>query len=89
MDFTFDPIKSDKNRTERGFGFAFAARVFSGRLVEAIDRRRDYAELRVKAIGEIAGVLYVVVYTDRDGIRRIISARLANRKERDLWLTSE
>ena len=89
MDFTFDSAKSDRNRSERGFGFAFAARIFLGRTVELVDDRQDYGEVRVKAIGEISGTVYVVVYTDRDTGRHIISARPANRKERALWQTFE
>lgn len=50
------------------------------------DDRRDYGELPIKAIGEAAGRILVVICTDRDDIRWIISARLANRKERALWL---
>jgi len=49
------------------------------------DRRRDYGEERVIAIGEVDGEVLVVVYTDRGNTRRIISARRANRKERQLW----
>jgi uncharacterized protein len=46
------------------------------------DTRRDYGEMRVIAIGRVAGVTLTVVYTDRDDARRIISARRANRRER-------
>lgn len=89
MDIEFDPSKNAKNEAERGFGFAFAARVFLGRTVEAVDERRAYGEVRMRAIGEVEGDLLVVVYTDRDGVRRIISARDANKRERALWHSSE
>ena len=87
MDITFDPSKDAKNQAERGVGFEFAARVFEGRTVEVVDDRFDYGEVRMKAIGEIDGNVYVVVYTDLPDARRIISARRANRKERAQWLT--
>ncbi len=89
MNFEWDPEKSDVNLTKRGFGFAFASRMFQGPVMEEIDDRRDYRETRVRALGEIDGRLYVVVYTDRPQARRIISARPANKKERAQWLSSE
>ena len=46
------------------------------------DTRQDYGELRCLAIGEEAGRLLVVVFTVRDGVYRIISARKANARER-------
>jgi uncharacterized DUF497 family protein len=51
-----------------------------------IDNRQDYGETRIKAIGEVDGVILVVIYTDREDVRWIISARKANKKERALWL---
>ena len=85
MEFDWHAVKSDKNLEERGFGFDFAAQIFFGRVLTTIDDREDYGEVRVKAIGEIDGLVIVVIYTDRDDVRWIISARLANRKERALW----
>jgi uncharacterized protein len=52
-----------------------------------VDVRRSYGEVRIQAIGEAAGMAPVVVHTDRDDIRRIISARVASRKERAQWLS--
>jgi uncharacterized DUF497 family protein len=83
----FDVRKSERNEAERGFGFLFAARIFLGRTVEALDLRRDYGEERVLAFGQIEGRMYAVVYTWRtaeDGMpmRWIISARRANERER-------
>ncbi len=89
MNFEWDPVKSDSNHRKRGFGFAFASRIFEGSVWENVDVRRDYRETRVRALGEIEGRLYVVVYTDRLQARRIISARPASKKERTQWLSSE
>mgnify|MGYP000923945905 CR=1 FL=1 len=68
------------------FGFDFAAQIFLGRVLTQVDDREDYGEVRIKAIGEVDGIVLVVIYTDRDDVRWIISARKANRKERALWL---
>ena len=84
MEFEFDPAKSELNRRERGFGFAFAAKVFFGRTLET-SARDVGSESRVKAVGRIDGLCYVVIYTDRGTVRRIISARRASRKETREW----
>lgn len=87
MEFEWDDDKSNKNFAERGFGFDFAALIFEGIVLERRDARFDYGEDRFLATGEINGVLLTVVYTDRGDVRRIISARVANKKERNAWLS--
>lgn len=87
MEFVWDVAKSDATLAARGFGFAAAVSIFAGRVVEAEDGRRDYGEVRVRAVGQAtAGVVLAVIYTDRGGVRRIISARVASRRERAEWL---
>jgi uncharacterized protein len=91
--FEWDPVKSEANLQQRGFDFAFASLIFESRTVEVEDRRRDYGELRLVAIGVADGLHLTVVYTDlitRAGltIRRIISARRSNRRERTIYETS-
>jgi len=85
MDFEWDEAKSERNLRERGFGFDFASLIFVGPVLEAEDRRHDYGEVRMRALGAFEGIVLLVVYTDRDGARRIISARPAKQKERRLW----
>lgn len=65
---------------ERGFDFEVATRVFDGRLLQEEDYRRDYRERRIVATGKIETGLFVQW---RGNQRRIISARPANRRERD------
>ena len=65
MRFEWDEAKSDANLDERGFDFAFASLIFDGLTVEVEDRRKDYGERRVVAIGVADGVHLTVVYTDR------------------------
>lgn len=84
--FAWDDEKHERCVRERGFGFDLAALIFDGDTVETADERRLYGEIRIKAIGEAAGFILVVIYTDRGDTRRIISARQANRKERQQWL---
>jgi uncharacterized protein len=85
MDFGWDQIKSDKNLRERGFGFDYAALVFAGPVIEKIDARFEYGETRIQALGAVGEEVLLVVFNDRENVRRIISARKANRKERRIW----
>ncbi len=81
--FEWDEEKSPRNLAERGF--EFACRIFEGDIIEQEDTRRDYGERRVIALGEVEGDVFAVVYTWREGRRRIISGRLANRNERNVY----
>jgi len=44
--------------------------------------RRDYGEVRIQAIGSVAGTILHYVYAERGEVRRIITLRDANRRER-------
>jgi len=81
-EFEWDEEKARLNLAKHGVSFAFGARVFADPLWADTDvsRGRDH-EGRRKAVGRIEGKLYAVVYTDRAGVRRLISARRTNRKE--------
>jgi uncharacterized DUF497 family protein len=75
---------------DRGFDFEFATQIFDGRTLEREDTRRDYGERRVLAIAIAQDVALTIVYTDRaeaDGgvTRRIISARVRHRYEREAY----
>jgi hypothetical protein len=85
MLFEWDEAKSEKNRRERGFTFAVASLIFEGLTVEWCDIREPWGEARVIAVGMVEDRVRTVIYTDRDGVRRIISARRARRKEEELW----
>jgi hypothetical protein len=87
--FAWDRRKSSENLRLRGFDLEFASLIFDGATLERQDQRRDYGEPRVIAIGLAQGIALTVVYTDRVesgvAIRRIISARLSNRRERQAY----
>jgi len=87
--FAWDRRKSTENLRIRGFDFEFAALIFEGPTLEREDQRRDYEEQRFIAIGLAQGIALTVVYTDRAEsgalVRRIISARLSNRRERQAY----
>jgi uncharacterized DUF497 family protein len=85
MEFEWDPAKSVRNARERGLPFELAEAMFDGPVLEEQDRRRDYGEVRMKAIGEVNALHFVCIYTDRGSRRRIISLRLAKRSERNAY----
>jgi uncharacterized protein len=49
-----------------------------------VDNRQNYGEIRYISIGEIFDTIIVLVaHTERNNKIRIISARIANKKERE------
>lgn len=87
MNFEWDSAKSTLNFIRRGVSFERAVLVFGGPHLIRRDRRRDYGEDRYIAVGASDGICFTVVFTDRIDstglpIRRIISLRRSNRKER-------
>lgn len=89
MRFGWDARESGRNLRARGFDFEFATQVFDGPTLERQDTRRDYGERRVIAIGRADGITLTLVYTDRaeagEQVRRIISARVSSRNERQAY----
>jgi uncharacterized protein len=83
MTFEWDARKAAQNIAKHGVPFEYAVRVFLDELrLDAVDDRRDYGEERRLTLGKIEGRLYVVAYTPRGKVIRLISARKANERER-------
>jgi hypothetical protein len=89
MRFSWDEAKSARNLRDRGFDLEFATLIFEGPTLEREDTRREYGECRVVAVGVAQGIPLTVVYTDRQQpgqiVRRIISARVSDRHERQTY----
>lgn len=82
----FDPAKDAANIGKHGISLARAGELLdTDTLIETEDRRFDYGETRIIAIGEIEGRIFVCVYTRRGSTVRPISLRPANRKERYVY----
>ena len=82
-DFEWDYAKNIMNLRKHGISFEEAKLIFEGQVVSKIDNRLDYGEVRTISIGAIEdAIIVVVVHTDRNRTTRIISARLANKRER-------
>ncbi len=82
LEFEWDDNKSQQTFQDRGFDFGFATQVFSdpSGFTEP-DQRLPCGEDRFRFYGEIQGKRFVVIYTERQGRFRIISARKANTRE--------
>ena len=85
MELEWDEAKSRRNLLLRGFDFTHAGLIFEGPVIEREDQRKDYREVRLIATGMADGDCLTVVYTPRAGRIRIISARRASKKERDVY----
>ena len=84
--FEWDPAKASGNLRKHGVPFEYATRVFldPSRLDRA-DAREDYGEERRVTVGAIEGRVFVVAYTMRGGVIRLISARQAVTHEQDAY----
>lgn len=85
MKISFDPAKRDLTLKRRGLDFANAGEVFVGSYATLRDDRKDYGEARFTTAGFLGGRLVVMVWTPRDGTRRIISMRYAHEREAERW----
>jgi uncharacterized DUF497 family protein len=79
---SYDAAKRARTLLERGLDFARAEEVFAGRHRTVDDDRKNYGERRFVTIGRLDGRMVVLVWTEREGDRRIISLRHANERER-------
>lgn len=83
MKYEWDTAKNEINLEKHGLDFADAVQVFADRMaLHEMDERRDYGEIRTNIIGEVFGRIICVTFTQRGDRIRIISARIAHRKER-------
>jgi uncharacterized DUF497 family protein len=82
MGFEWNDAKDAVNKRKHGIGFREAAEIFRGYVLTAEDTRRDYGERRWIALGEYDGDVIRVVYAERNGNIRIITAWKASRNDR-------
>jgi uncharacterized DUF497 family protein len=88
VEFEWDPAKDRSNRRKHGLSFAEARRLFESGVdyLEIFDATHSEFEDRFIAIGPLDRGIVVVVYTEpEEGRVRIIGARPATKRERDLY----
>ena len=81
MEIGFDPEKRAVTLAKRGLDFAEAGRVFAGLTCTRPDERFAYPGPRFQTYGLLDERLVMVVWTEADDGRRIISMRKCNERE--------
>jgi uncharacterized DUF497 family protein len=82
VEFEWHEGKNERNIRKHGIDFDEAKGIWDGSPVE-IARATRRGEERIMAVGQLGGRFITVIYTKRNGRIRLISARPANRKERE------
>lgn len=85
MNLEFNKVKRDKTLLERGLDFARAYEIFAGFHFTGQDNRGGYEEHRFITVGYLDTRLIVLVWTPRGEVRRIISKRKANDREKAIY----
>jgi uncharacterized DUF497 family protein len=80
--YSFDFIKSERNRLLRGIDFVIVENFEWDSALILQDLRQDYLEDRFQALGFIGEHLHMLVFTPREGLIHVISLRRANQRER-------
>lgn len=81
MEITFDPAKNGWNIRKRGLSFERAMDFDFETAVYSIDRRHEYGEDRIVALGYLDGRLHVMCFVETETGIRVISFRKANDRE--------
>ena len=86
LEFEWDEDKATANLAKHRVSFLTAAEIFANEILERIDDREDYGEVRGIALGRVEAEVFRVVFTWRgDKLIRIISAQKASKDEREIY----
>jgi len=88
MQITFDEAKDALNKSKHRLSLSEAAKLEWDDALMWQDTRRDYGEVRMIALCAIGERLYCVVYVGREDVRRIISLRKANNREKKFYVSN-
>jgi uncharacterized DUF497 family protein len=81
MRIEFDANKNATNIRERGLSFEQVLDFDFETAVYTQDTRRDYGEIRLRALGYLDGRVHALVFTETAVGIRVISFRKANKRE--------
>jgi uncharacterized DUF497 family protein len=81
MRYEWDDDKAESNLAKHGVAFSDVVRFDWSDVDEIDDKRFDYGETRTNVVGFLDGRLHVLLYTPRDGAKRLITLRKANPRE--------
>ena len=86
MEFEWDDHKNEVNKLKHKISFEEVIEIFYYPISKRPDNRFDYQETRYIGIGQNSQmIIFTVIYTERESRIRIISARRANKKERQIY----
>ena len=89
LSFEWSEAKAELNRRKHGIGFADAVKAFGDPAICFLeDRSFPYGEVRVIALGLSGFTLLTIVFTEREEITRIISARRSTKEEQRIYAQS-
>jgi uncharacterized DUF497 family protein len=92
IQFDWDDEKENSNIEKHSIDFSTAALVFGdNNRIEKYDELHSINEERYITIGRINGatVVVMVVYTERKALTKIISARIATKREKEAYYNAE
>ncbi len=91
FEFEWDPAKAQSNREKHGVSFEEAMTAFDDFEALRVSDPKHSTELEAREwlIGASDAGVLVVVYTLREGVRRLISARKANSREKKRYEASK
>ena len=85
LKFVWDSEKAEINYNKHKIYFEDAVRVFlDENYIDDYDEFHSDFEDRIRIIGKVKGIL-TVIYTERDDVNKIISARKATKTEEELY----
>lgn len=85
MKIEYDPAKRRHTLETRGLDFDDIREIFDGFYLLRVDDRRDYGEIRYIMFGALADKPVVCVWTPRGDAIRVISMRMADDDEREIY----
>jgi uncharacterized DUF497 family protein len=85
MDYEWDEAKRRANLEKHEVDFFLAEKFDWESAIDVVDDRKNYGESRRVALGSVDSRLYVLIYTKRGQLCRIISLRKANTRERKYY----
>jgi uncharacterized protein len=85
MNIEWDESKRISNFTKHGLDFRDVHICFDNLILEKIDDRKEYSEMRYTALALFLGRVVNLVFTKRGENLRIISFRKANERETNVY----
>ena len=85
MRFEWDENKRLINIRKHGIDFADVPAIFELDTVTVLDDRFEYDEARYQTLGLLKTRIIMVVHTESETVIRIISARKANKYEKETY----